>query len=162
MTVNTKKVTGRSGLHFNCENCLLADAREIAGNVEAYETVGNWSIGEQFSHVARTMEASVNGFGFTFSLPLRLVGKMLKGRFLNKGFSKGFKFNSDAAKAIGPDEGISVADGFKQLEDAVALFQSTEKRALSPVLGKLTLGEWVKLHARHAELHFGFIKLKGA
>ena len=162
MAVNTKKVLGRRELHFNCENCLLNDAREIAKNADGYETVGNWSIGEQFSHVAKTIDASVNGFGFKLPLHIRLIAKLMKGYFLKKGFGAGIKYSTDAAKHIGPDEGISVAEGFGQLEVAVKQFQGTDKRAKSPVLGELSLSEWVNMHARHAELHFSFIKPKGA
>lgn len=155
--MNTKTIKGRRDLQFNCENCLLADAEKIAALPDSYRALGNWSIGENFSHVAKTINASVNGFDFRVPLYLRVLGRVLRKKFLAKTFHAGIEFNVSAAKQIGPDQGISTADAFKQLQDAVALFQSTNKRAGSPIFGCLTAEQWVQMHARHAELHFSFI-----
>lgn len=50
----------------------------------------------------------------------------------------------------------SIDEGLGALRAAVARYKQETKRSPHPALGKLTPGEWIQFHLRHAELHMSF------
>jgi len=154
-SIDTGKVTGRRQVHFNNLDDVLADATALAasGNVK---TLGNWSAGQIFEHLARTYNLSIDGFppvmpGFVRFL-LRLF---MKRRFLRKPMPPGFKLPAKAEALLPPPIGLQ--EGFAHLSDAVQRLKTTATRMPNPVVGRLSREEWDQLHCRHAELHLSFI-----
>ena len=58
--IDTGKVAGRRELHFNSLDDILADVDRLASSREI-RTLGNWSAGQIFEHVARVMDKSIDG-----------------------------------------------------------------------------------------------------
>lgn len=154
MSVNTKRVQGRRNVRYASFDELLADARRLA---EAEpRALGNWSQGQIYDHLARAINASIDGAGFSIAAPLRwIASRFLKRRFLERGLPAGFKAPPRAQKYM-PGE-TSTADGLAALEAAIERLQQETTRTPHPAFGELTRGEWDQLHLRHAELHMSFL-----
>ena len=61
MTVNTRKVSGRRKLRFETMAELENEVEQLA-NADV-ECLGNWSLGQILTHLARVMLTAVDGTG---------------------------------------------------------------------------------------------------
>ncbi len=150
MTVKTKKVQGRRTVRYESYDELLADAGRLAGgNVRM---LGNWSLGQNFKHIAMALDSAIDGTGFVLPSPVRwIVTLLMKQKFLHKSISSGFK---TTAKFV-PDE-ISTEAGLEMLRESIARQGRESERALHPAFGKLSAAEWNLFNLRHAEMHLSF------
>jgi Protein of unknown function (DUF1569) len=155
MTLNTRKVRDRRPLHFNCYGCLRSDVAKLSE--AGCEPLGNWTLGQACWHLAAGIDRSIDGFDFKAPLPLRLIGALLKKRFLAKTFGPGIRLTGDAAKALTPPD-IGDREGVELLFKAIDRVKTEQPRHPSPVLGSLTVQQWEQCHCRHAELHLGFFR----
>jgi hypothetical protein len=155
-SIDTARLTGRRELHFNTLEDILAEVDRLANSREI-RTLGNWSAGQIFEHVARVMEKSIDGFDSNLPAIMRFIlGRTLKSRMLNKPMAAGFKLPRRAgSELIAP--ATSLEDGFAHIRKAIHRLQTEPDRVPSPFLGPLTREEWDKIHCRHAELHFSFL-----
>ncbi len=153
--IQTSKVSDRRTLSFQSLDDILADAEALAaGDIR---TMGNWTSGQIVDHVAALIELSIDGFTMKAPLPLRIFGRLMRNMALNKPMRPGFKMPKKfAAMAPRPDV---------QWDAALARLRSVGQRVRdgeqmqhpSPMLGRMSHEDWVKLHCRHAELHFSFM-----
>ncbi len=150
--VDTKKVTGRRQLHFDTVEEILTDAEQMAAANPT--TLGNWSQGQIYRHQGETMNQSIDGLDISPPWYIKIVGRLIKRRFLTKPMPAGFKLPK-STKLLPPEIGLE--DGLQYLRDAVARLQNETKRADSPLLGKMTNDDWIQLHCRHAEHHSSYI-----
>ena len=152
--VQTAKVTGRRTLHFSSYQDVLDDVHALA---EApHRKLGNWSLSDICQHLAKTMHMSIDGAQATFPWYLRMLGRLLKNRIINKPMSPGFKIPGAVSGLLTPvDEDVSTA--VAELDEAVARIQGTSRRSPHPMFGRLTQEEWDKLHMRHCEMHLSFV-----
>jgi hypothetical protein len=154
MSVKTSDVTGRRRLRFESYNHLLLDAEELAQNDVV--TLGNWSLGEIFLHLARSMHASIDGSGFVAPWWQRWLVRMFYGRRMLAGpMPAGMRLPAAAARALVPDP-VSAAEGLASLREAIERLSFETERARHPLLGDLSLDQWDSFHLRHAELHLSF------
>ena len=80
MTVDTKKVAQRREVHYDSYDDLLADAeRLVSGDVQ---TVGNWTLGQIFKHLAQTLNSSIDGTNMKFPWLMKPVYVLDGGSFL--------------------------------------------------------------------------------
>jgi hypothetical protein len=154
MSVNTKKVQNRRQLHFDTIEDILADVERL--NQGKVKSLGNWSGGQILKHLSIVMNGSIDGAPASFAWPLRVLGRMLKGRILEKGMSPGYQLKGSAANALVPPA-VSWAEGLQIFREAVRRQHTESKREPSPFLGPMTREEWNRLHCRHAELHLSFL-----
>lgn len=159
--VNTKTVPGRRALRFNSIADLAVEidrivAADAAGRLGR---VGNWSAGRIFGHLAKWIEMSYAGFPFKVSGFMRFIGTtFMKRRMITKGFPAGVSLPKSALAAIGDYPDMPAAEGAMRLKKALARLKAGEVPPHpSPLLGTLTLDEWINLHLRHAELHLSFL-----
>jgi len=154
MAVATKSVTGRRTLHFNSIDEMLADVDRL--NQGPVTVLGNWSSGQVLKHLTIVMTASLDGFHHRAPWFVRLIGKVVKKKFLTKPMSAGFNLPKGAASEMvpGPTEWADVIGPFRA---TVRRLQTEPQRMPSPFLGLLTREEWDRLHCRHAELHLSFL-----
>ena len=151
MTVNTKQVTGRRKLRYESLDDFQADAEKCAGSDTMQ--LGNWSPGQVFVHLAKTLNKSIDGFDKLFPLPMRIMLNLLmKNKFLNKEIPAGFK----APGAMQPKPATN-EEGLAMLQEAIARQKQESVRALHPGFGKFTNEEWENFHLRHAEMHMSFL-----
>lgn len=151
MSVNTKQVTRRTGIHYESLDDVLTDAEQLAGDQS--KQLGNWSPGQVYSHLAKPMNASIDGFGFTISAPVRLILQLfMKRRFLRKSIPAGINGGNFSSPQKVSDE-----QGLDDLRAAVKRQTEEPSRVEHPGLGKLSREEWTNFHLRHAELHMSFL-----
>jgi hypothetical protein len=154
VSINTKRVQGRRSVRYASFDELLADARRLAASEP--RALGNWSQGQIYDHLARSMNASIDGAGFSIAAPLRwIASRFLKRRFLERGLPAGFKAPPRAKKYM-PGE-TSTPDGLAALEAAIDRLGHETTRMPHPAFGEMTREEWDQLHLRHAELHMSFL-----
>lgn len=154
MTVNTKQVQGRRTVRYESLDELLADAQRLAST--EVTTLGNWSQGQIYEHLARSLNSSIDGAGFAFPSPLRwIMSTFMKRRFLTQSIPPGFKPPAKGQKFI-PDA-TSLEAGLASLEAAIERQKNESARALHPGFGRFTREEWDQFNLRHAELHMSFL-----
>jgi hypothetical protein len=155
--VNTKTVTDRRTLSFSCMDDLLRDLEGLDGG--AIRATGNWSPAQIVQHVGKLIGFSLDGFppGAKAPLLLRLLGPMLKGRFLGRPFPGGITI-PDTLAMLRPDDAIEWADALGAFRALVARTRDESMTARSPLFGRMTNEDWVKVHCRHAEMHFSFMQ----
>src|SRR5262245_57975259 len=154
MPVATKSVSGRRTLHFDTLDDALADVNRL--NEGPVKALGNWSPGENLTHLALTMNRSVDGFRFKLSWPIRLLCKVMKRRFLSGRMPAGFQLSKQGAADLDPSP-TEWTEGVRQFRAAVERLKTEPQRAASPAFGVMTPEEWNQLHCRHAELHLSFL-----
>lgn len=84
MPINTKRVSGRRKVRYASLEEFLADAeRHAAPNVRF---LGNWSAGQIYEHLARTLESSIDGFESSLPAPVRFLMSLLNYLYLPEDF----------------------------------------------------------------------------
>ena len=145
MAISTSKVQGRRTLKFSSLQDVLADAERMsAGNVKA---LGNWSAGQIFQHLAKSLNDSIDGSDARFPWYLTVPARLMKKKLINGSMPPGFKLPAGAAKILEPGP-TSTEAGLSALRSAIARVQRDPKRANSPVFGALTEEEWTKIQLR--------------
>jgi hypothetical protein len=158
MAIDTAKVQNRRQLKFDRLEDILAEVDRL--NQGKVKTLGNWSSGQILCHLATVMNQSIDGSPVHFSLPLRILGRLMKGRVLNKGMQPGFQLKGQAADVLLPPP-TNWEEGLSKFRAAIGRLQTETKREPSPFLGAMTREDWDKLHCRHAELHLSFLSPQG-
>lgn len=154
MSINTAKVEGRRKLKFASFEELLADLNRLTSG--PVKTLGNWSPGQIFRHLAIAYNGSIDGFPMTFPLPFRLMAKVFRKKLLTMAMPAGFKLPAAGAKAMVPPP-TSTEEGAAELRAAVARLQREPQRAKHPMFGNLSREEWDRVHLTHASLHLSFL-----
>lgn len=155
MAVNTRRITDRRQLRYESFQELIADAECLAHSEVV--TLGNWSLGQIFLHLARSMHASIDGLEAKVSWSWRLAAQLWYGRRLLSGpMPAGMQLPSKAADLLSP-ELVSTEDGFAALREALERLGFETERAAHPILGEMSLDQWDNFHLRHAELHMSFV-----
>jgi hypothetical protein len=159
--IKTGKVTDRRTLRFGRMEDILKDvetldaAQRNGGKVTA---TGNWTPAQIVWHVNAFIIASHDGFPFQAPWFMRVLGKMLKSGALNKPLKPGIKAPKSMSKMMPPAD-VTWGDAVASLRKQMARHTKGEKmRVPSPMFGDLAHEEWIQLHCRHAEMHFGFMK----
>lgn len=133
---------------------VAQDAEHLLSN---HHTVGHWSFGQICQHLAKTMNAMIDGFGFKAPWWARwFIAPFVKNSLLIKPMKPGFKLPK-AGAALLPDESITAEEGLRQLKAAIQRLSQETPSAPHPFLGKLASEEIVQLQLRHCELHMSFI-----
>ena len=149
-------------LRFDRLDDVLNDARRIAEQ-GGPPTRGAWTASENIWHVARYLQASVEGYPFSAPWWMKLIGPMLKKRMISKPMSSGFKAPANVSKHMEPQsvsaQQTTMENAMRLLEDTIAKAKAQGYLPANPVFGKMSAREWEQLHCRHAELHFGLIEL---
>lgn len=154
MPVDTTKVEGRRTLNFNSLDEILADIEKL--NQGKRRTIGNWSDGQILKHLTVPMVWCLDGAKLKAAWYIRLMGWMIKNRFLRNPMPAGFKLSKDFAEHLEAPP-TSWEDGLQAIRSTIARMKAESQRHPSPFLGELTREQWDQLHCRHSELHLSFI-----
>jgi len=149
--INTKKVKGRRTVRYESFAELLADAeRHAQPDVRA---LGNWSPGQIYEHLARSLDVAIDGGSFQLPAPARwIMSLLLKRKFLYGTLPAGFKTSADMI----PKEAATEA-GLASLQKAITRQETESERAMHPGFGHITRAEWDAFNLRHAEMHMSFL-----
>jgi hypothetical protein len=151
MAVNTKKVEGRRKVRYSSLDEFLQEAERLSQ--ADVRMLGNWSQGQIYGHLARTMDGSIDGMNFLMPAPVRfLMSFLMKRKFLYGALPAGFK----SAPEFVPD-GTSLEVELAALRKAVARQNEEPNRVLHPAFGNIGKEGWINCHLRHAELHLSFL-----
>lgn len=154
MSVKTAKVKGRRELDYQSYAELLADADRLsAGPVK---TLGNWSAGQIFRHLALVFNGSIDGYTVRFPWYFRILAKLFKKKLISGSMPAGFNLPSKGGETLMPAL-TSAEEGLAELHDAVARLEREPGRAWHPMFGNLSKEEWDKIHLHHASLHMSFL-----
>lgn len=153
--IDTRKVHGRRKLHFETLDDLRSEAEYLA-RVET-TTLGNWSLGQIYQHLAKGLNLSIDGVDIKPPLWMRLLMPLLKSSMIHKPMPAGFRLPQQAARLVSVDDEITTQAGLQQLLNAIARCKATTERAPHPLFGRWTEQEANQFHLRHAELHLSFV-----
>ena len=154
MPVDTKHVPNRRQVNYQSLAEVLADAERLSsGNVR---TLGNWSAGQIFQHLANAMNGSIDGLPGTFPWYMKVMARLFKKRLIGHPMPAGLKVPQDLADKVMPPP-TSTEEGLANLRAAIARLESEPKRTPSAIFGALTNEEWNRLHLNHANLHMSFL-----
>ena len=153
-TVETRSVAGRRKLSFGSLEEILADAERVAAG--PHRTLGNWTAGQVFRHLATVMNGAIDGVPTRPPWYIRTMARLMKKWILSHTMRAGIKLPPDAAAHLVPPA-TTTEDGLNMLRRAIHRLQTETKREPSPFLGPLTRAEYDQLQMRHAELHLSFL-----
>ena len=144
----------RRSVRYSTLSDIVQDAEQL---LSSHHTVGNWTFGQICQHLAKTMNCSFDGFGFTAPWFARwVIAPFIKNSVLIKPMRPGFKL-PERGSALLPDESVASDVGLQQLKSAVERFSHEAPTAPHPFLGQMASEEVVQLQLRHAELHLSSI-----
>ena len=146
-------------LHLTTLDDILAEAKRIAGQPDATSR-GTWTPAQNIWHVGRLIKAGVEGYPVAVPWWLKLIGPVFKKRVTTVGFNPGIKLPEKAAEHIVAPKDTTIEQAMDMFETAV---QGAKEKGFidkNPMLGRMTQQQWIDLHCRHAEMHFGLIELK--
>lgn len=160
--IDTKKVKDRRVLRFDS---LAALSRELDSLAAAQaggtlRTLGNWTPGQIFTHLAAFIEYAYDGFPPEIANPpwiIRMFGKLMKAKMTKKSMPVGVRMPGLREGTVGAED-VPFDVGMTRLRAAIARLEAATPTNPSPLLGPLTREEWIGLHLRHAELHLSFLK----
>ncbi len=154
MSVNVKSVVGRRILEFNSLDDVVGDVEGLVASDQT-RVLGNWPLSQLITHLAMTVECSMDGFPTPAPWIIRIIGPFLKKGMLSKKMSPGLKLPKNAEAVAFPDADSPHA-ALERLRAAVARSRSQPMIAPHPAFGKMNHNEWTQLHLRHSEMHLSF------
>jgi hypothetical protein len=160
-TIDTTKVSEHRKLEFETIDDCLAELDRIAESDRRGElqTLGNWTAGQNLSHLAAWIEFGWDGYPMNKPpLPVRLVMRFMLGRILKKGMVAGVKIPGIEGGTLGAKD-METQAAAERLRVALNRLKSGELASYdSPAFGKMDHARRIKLNLRHAELHLGFLR----
>lgn len=145
----------RRDLNFKTLDDIVQDAQQLVSTPGAI-VLGNWPLTQLLSHLALTVNSSIDGFSAKAPLTIRIVGPLIKGFVLRAPKMKpGIKLPKEAI-ALAYPSAASAQVAFESLEKAIARTKTERMTARHPAFGKMSHEEWTTLHLRHSELHLSF------
>ena len=152
--VKTSRVAGRRSLRFETFDDLRADLTALEW-IET-RTLGNWSEGQIYKHLALAFDMMSKDAPFRMPAPVQWVMRtFMKKRMLSTGLSAGFQAPK-RAQAMIPDP-IEADVAREQLRASINDAENATEFPPHPVFGRLTREEWIAFELRHAELHLSFL-----
>ena len=161
--VNTKTAPRRE-LSFGSLDELSAeldrlDAAQAAGNLGH---TGNWTPAEILDHLANFWTCSLDGFPpGKVPMPLRLMAQMLFKKRAVSGSPPppGFKIPAKM-DAFNPRVGVTFEQGMEALRTCVERTRRGDSYIpASPLFGKLTREQWIRINLGHCGMHLSFISI---
>jgi hypothetical protein len=165
MAVNTRRVSGRRKLRFESLADLETEVERLAA--ADVESLGNWTLGQILSHLARVMLIAVGETPIRPPLMSRLIGfifrPLLKRWLLESGMPAGIPHRgipvigrSKETTSQVAHAGITTEEGLAELRSAIDRYKSAQDFSRHPLFGKRR-EDWDRFNLRHAELHLSFI-----
>jgi hypothetical protein len=133
---------------------LLADAERIAAG--PHTTLGNWSAGQIFEHLARAFNGSIDGMDMKLAWYWPILGRLLRPFLMRGPMPAGMKLTKHVHELLVPGPTTTEA-GLASLRRAIERQKTEVHREPSPIFGPMSREDWDKLHRMHADLHMSFI-----
>jgi hypothetical protein len=129
-----------------------------AGN----RTLGRWTVGQIYYHLAAAFEASVDGLPPGYTQVVRCLIRPFRLLVTHIKFPPCLPIPHAIAKKLSPPADVDCEEQYKRLIHAVERFDKYDgPLPPHPVLGPLSRQQWIGFHLRHSQHHLSFIeKLK--
>lgn len=149
----------RRALRFRTVDDALAEADRLAtaGRAGRLARAGSWSLGQALGHLATWAEFAFDGYPDAARppLPVRLIVRMLKGKFLHGAMPAGIRMRGVSGGTLGTGD-LPTEEGLRRFQSALTRLREQAPTIRNPLFGSLSHTEWIELNLRHAELHLGF------
>jgi hypothetical protein len=158
--VNTGRVPDRRTLHFSGIDALRGEVEHIAA-ADAQgkaRSLGNWSVGQNFGHLASWIGYSFDGVPMKVPFFIKLLMRPMKNRFIYKPMPAGRHIPRVRGGTLG-HEPLSTNQGLAKLLPALDRLKVGAPELPHMLFGPLTHDQWINTHLRHAELHLSFIAI---
>ena len=136
------------------------DELDTASRAPALEVPGNWNLFQVLSHLAQSIEFSVQGFPEEKSALFQgTVGSLAFSFFDSRGYmNHGLNDVIPGAPELNPEG--NPERGFARIRSAIDLFRNTPENELRPhfAYGQLTKDQYERAHAYHVANHFSVIR----
>jgi EAL domain-containing protein (putative c-di-GMP-specific phosphodiesterase class I) len=144
-------------LRFENADQVIADARLLADAQSSgrLQSLGDWSLGTAFHHLACWVDYGYDGAPVKVPLLIRLVMRPMKHWVLNKPMRAGARIPGVQGGTLAINS-VATAESLPHLIAGFERLKSQCPTKPSPLFGKLTHAEWTALHLRHSELHLSF------
>jgi len=154
----------RRTLSFDTLDAAVRDAETLLA--KGYDKAGSWDLGQVAGHLANWMTYPVDGFpkaplpvAMMLGLIRRTLGRKMFESYLAKGMPAGKPTMTQSVPEPGGDPAAAVA----RLKAAAGRFRThTGDIVPSPLFGKLTKDEALKLQLAHCAHHLSFLVPKTA
>jgi len=149
----------RRKLKFDSLDAAVADAERLLAN--GYEKAGNWDLSQVAGHLANWLSYPVDGFPKA-PFPVRMMlgavrvtlGRKMFESYLAKGMPAGKPTMTESVPPLGGDPTAAVS----RLKERAGRFQThTGDYLPSPLFGKMTREEALKLQLVHCAHHLSFL-----
>ena len=157
---SNNNITQRRVLNFNSIDDCLAEVARIAAadSAGSLRTLGNWTAGQNLSHLAAWIEYGYHGF--PLGKPpwrLRVIMRLRLPGMLKNGMSPGAKIPGAPGGTYGAKdlETQAAADRYRAALSRLKAGEPANHD--SPAFGPMSEEKRVLLNLRHAELHLGFL-----
>jgi hypothetical protein len=159
--VDTRSVQRRA-LGFRTLDDLEAElsrieAAERSGDLR---TLGNWTPGQIFGHLATWVGFTYEGNPLRPPLLIRMVLRGRKGRYIGEGMPAGVRIPRVPGGTLGTDP-LPFDEGLVRYRTRLEQLRREPPTRPNVIFGAMTHEEWIGLHLRHAELHLGFLAYGG-
>jgi hypothetical protein len=110
------------------------------------------------------MRYALEGFPFRAPLPIRMVGRLMKGAMLSdRPLPRGISLKRPGLDRLLPPDDVSFEQGAAEVREILARVDAGERFTHpSPLVGPLTHEQWVTVHAKHFAHHAAMLSYPGA
>lgn len=160
--MKTKRLDRRK-VRFSDLDEILVAAEELSVASQVRQ-LGNWTMGQIFEHLAKSLHSSIDESKAVVSWRIRTIAFLLRPIVLRFGLPSGVSIensSSVAADEFLPSDTTSTKSGLRLMREAITRVQSSRMVARHNLFGKLSHKQWTQLHCRHAELHMSFLQVEG-
>lgn len=157
--IDPRTAPGWRQLQFRTIDDALADAATLvaAARTDTLRSIGNWTLGQAFGHVAAWAAYPYEGYPMRPPWFVRLFGRLLKRRLLGGRLPRGYRLPGVEGGTFAT-EVLSTEEGHARLQRAFERLRVTAPSMPNPVFGRLSHGEWITLNLGHAALHQGYFR----
>lgn len=146
----------RRDLAFRSLDEILADAERVLGG--PHRTTGSWTAPQIVWHVADLIAVANGHMDLSLPLPLKAFGRTLKLlRLFDRPIPSGIRMPKAAAANVAEAADREPADSLAHLRREVEHANRHPMTHPSPLFGRLTPHQWLRVNCRHADLHFSFM-----
>ena len=153
--MSTAISSARRDVHYKSLDEFRAEVERLAETT--VRTVGKWTYPQILDHLAKSMSASLDGYGFKAPWLARvLIAPLVKNSILTKGMRPGLRLPK-SGQHLFPSTDIELPTAVENIHKALARYETEPQRIPHPFFGKLASQEYTSFHLRHCELHMSFV-----
>lgn len=135
------------------------DRIQAAHDAGTLSHTGNWSPGQVLEHLAIFMECAFEGFPSRAPFFVRWIAIPLfkKKAVSGEPMPPGFKLPKQASFML-PGDATTFEQGMSRLRDCLARLDAGDRFTHpSPLLGKLSHEQWIRMQLGHCSMHLSFL-----